>query len=313
MARRPDPPRVGSAFAAGASQPGDDPVGIRREVDNSIEPLIRVHPGDTVLFDCPGLPLPPNATIEDLALVDADRPHTIVGPVHVEGARPGDTLVVDILDIQLLQGYGHTVIIPGAGLLGGDFDVPYLHNFAWEKGDSYTELRPGIRIPLNPFCGFLGTSPAESGPHSTTPPLPTGGNLDLRHLVPGSRLLLPVRVPGAMFWCGDGHAAQGDGEVCLTAIETGVTATLRFSLDTTRSVSAPQFQTPGPLDIHAGSAGYYATAAVGPDLYECSQNAIRSMIEYLGAEHGLSREEAFVLCSVVVDLKINEIDRKSVV
>ncbi len=298
---------LGSAIVA----PGrgeDDPPDIHRVVDNSIPPALSIESGETVVFDCPGLPLPPGATVEDLlSNVDPDHPHTIVGPVDVAGAEPGDTLVVEILDVELLNDYGHTVIVPGEGLLGEDVKEPYVHNFSWEEGADEVELRPGVRIPLNPFCGMLGVMPKQEGPLPTLPPRPTGGNLDLRHLVPGSTLFLPVEVPGARFFAGDGHGAQGDGEVCVTGLETSARATLRLSVDKTRRVSEPQFATRAPLEVGPGEHGYHGTSASGPDLYECSQNAIRYMVEYLVEERDLAWEEALVLCSLTVDLKISEI------
>lgn len=300
-------PRVGTVVARAISDPGADALGIRRVIDNAVSPALEIESGVTVLFECPGLPMPPDATVADLARIDPLRPHTVVGPVFVRGARPGDTLVIDILEVELAQDFGHTLILPGLGLLGDEFVEPYVHNFTWEAGVSYTELTAGVRVPIRPFCGFLGTSPAAPGEHSTTPPRQTGGNLDLRHLVAGSRLLLPVEVEGGLFYCGDGHAAQGDGEVCLTAIETAIRATLRITVDNSHPVSAPEFQTTSNADGWGPDRGHYATVGVGPDLYACSQDAIRRMIAYLGAHHGLGREEAYVLCSVAVELKIGEI------
>lgn len=299
--------RLGTIKVRGLLEPGDDPAGIQRCIDNEVAPALTVPEGSTITFDCPGMPLPPEASIEHLAVIDPERPHAVVGPVYVEGAQVGDTLIVDIIDVALAQNYGHTLFLPGHGLLPDDFSAPYIHNWSWEPGSTHAELKPGISIPIHPFCGFLGTAPAAPGEHPTLPPRRTGGNLDLRHLVPGTRLYLPVEVPGALFYCGDGHAAQGDGEVCLTAIETGVQATICLSLEHGVSRSAPEFHTPGPLTVPSPNAGYHAMSAAGPDLYASSQDVIRRMINYLVTEHGLSAEEAYVLCSVVCDLKINEI------
>lgn len=284
------------------------PPHIHTVIDNAIPPALTVESGETVVFDCPGLPLPRGATVDDLlARIDPEHPHTIVGPVEVASAEPGDALAVEILDIELIWDHGHTVLVPGEGLLGAEVEAPYVHNFNWTKGAEFTELRPGVRVPLNPFCGMLGVMPEEPGEHSTLPPRATGGNIDLRHLVPGTTLYLPVKVPGAMFFAGDGHGAQGDGEVCVTGLETGVRATLRLSVDKQRRVSEPEFVTYAPLNVDAGRHGYHGTSAVGPDLYECSQNAIRHMVDRLVADHDLPWEQALVLCSLVADLKISEI------
>jgi acetamidase/formamidase len=285
-----------------------DPPHVHRVIDNSIPAALTIDSGETVIFDCPGMPLPERAAVEDVvARIDPERPHTIVGPVELRDAAPGDTLAVEIIDIELTADYGHTLLIPGEGLLGQDFESPYIHNFTWTEGAASTELRPGVQIPLNPFCGILGVMPEAAGEHSTLPPREIGGNLDIRHLVPGTTLYLPVEVPGAFFFAGDGHGAQGDGEVCITGLETSVRATLRLSIDKEKSVRGPEFHTFAPLDVDAGTRGYYATSAVGPDLYECSQNAIRRMIDRLVGDHDLTWEQALVLCSLVADLKINEI------
>lgn len=287
--------------------PGAETDAIHRIIDNSFPPIATVPSGVQVTFDCPGLPFPREATLLDLEAFDSSHPHTIVGPVAIEGAEPGDLLVVDVLEVALPRDYGHTIFVPGFGLLPDDFTEPHVHNFDFRDGGRYAELRPGVRIPLNPFCGILGVAPSAPGEHPTQPPYRFGGNMDVRHLVAGSTLLLPVEVEGAMFYCGDGHAAQGDGEVCVTGLEAAVRATFKFSVLKERSIPAPQFITRSPLSIDAGDAGYFATTAPAADLYESSQEAIRAMIGYLVEERGLTRAEAYVLCSLVVDLKISEI------
>lgn len=274
--------------------------------DNSLPPVLTVAPGDVVTFDCPGAPLPPRATVDDLSAIDFSHPHTIVGPVAVEGAEPGDSLVVDILDVGLPLPYGHCLFLPGLGLLPDAFSEPYVHSFALVGGE-YAELRPGVRIPLQPFCGIMGVAPAEPGEHSTIPPRAWGGNIDVRHLTKGSTLRLPVQASGGLFSCGDGHGAQGDGEVCLTALETAVRPKLRFSLERGTGLAEPQFTCPGPLGRPGDDEGHFATVATGSDLYECSQRAVRSMLDHLTRERGLTPEEAYVLCSLAVDLKLSEL------
>jgi acetamidase/formamidase len=264
--------------------------------DNSLEPVVRIGAGDTVRFECPPMPLPRNATPEDLANVSPVYPHTIVGPVYVEEARAGDVLVVDVLDIELGQDFGHTFIVPGLGLRTDRFPEPYVHNFDLSDGES-TELAPGVCIPLRPFLGIMGVAPAELGEHSTIPPRAVGGNIDIARLTAGSTLYLPVEVDGALFSCGDGHAAQGRGEVCGTGIETALNATLRFQVDRERRLEQPAFRTPDA----------YVTTAVGPDLHDCAGRAIDQMVDHLVAERSLTREHAYVLCSTAVDLAIEEI------
>lgn len=300
-------PEIGSSSAIPTGDLADDPPNVWRVIDNSLPPALTVEPGDEVTFVCPGMPLPPNATLDDLAVFDPDRPHTIVGPVEVAGAEPGDTLVVDILAVELAQNYGHAGVMPGFGLLGEEVGEPHIHNFSWDDGAERAELCDGVEIPLDPFCGILGVMPAAPGEHSTNPPRSNGGNIDHRHLVPGSTLYLPIEVPGARFFAGDGHGAQGDGEVGISGLETSVRATMRLSLDKSRRIRQPHFRVPGPLDVESTKLGYYGTMGIGPDLYACSQEAVRAMVEFLVAEHGMVWNEAYILCSLAADLKINEI------
>src|SRR5438128_5971563 len=153
--------------------------------------------------------------------------HPLTGPVGIRGARPGDVLQVDVR--ELVPGdLGYTSFRPGIGLLRDDFIEPYLK--LWELRGQAAELRPGIRVPLAPFLGVMGVALAEPGAHVTAPPRSNGGNMDIKQLTAGTTLYLPVWVAGALFSCGDGHAVQGDGEVCITAIETTMTATLRFTV-----------------------------------------------------------------------------------
>jgi acetamidase/formamidase len=299
--------QIGSLSAIPTGDLADDPPNVWRVIDNSHPVAVTVESGEEVLFSCPGMPLPPGATVDDMGSFDPDRPHTIVGPVEVRGAEPGDTLVVEILEVRLAQNYGHAGVIPGLGLLGDEVEEPYIHNFSWEDGATHVRVCDGLEVQLNPFCGILGVMPAEPGEHSTIPPRSNGGNIDHRDLVPGSTLFLPVEVPGALFFAGDGHGAQGDGEVCISGLETAVEATIRLSVDKTRTIRQPQFSTPGPLSVEAGEGGYYGTTGIGPDLYACSQEAVRAMVEYLVSVRGLLWREAYVLCSLAVDLKINEI------
>jgi acetamidase/formamidase len=139
------------------------------------------------------------------------------------------------------------------------------------------------------------------------PPGTFGGNMDTRQLVRGSTLYLPVQVKHAMFSCGDAHGAQGDGEVCVTGIEAPMFASLRFTLDKSRSIPAPQYRAPAPLTPRVNSAPFYGTTGVGGDLYAAAQDAVRAMIDHITNTYALGREDAYLLCSLVVDLKISEV------
>jgi len=275
--------------------------------DRSIEPIATVASGDIVEFDANDAgnsQLNGSSTVQDLANLDFDRVDQVNGPIAVEGAEHGDSLEIELLDFQPGD-WGWTASIPGFGLLADDFTEPALRISRLDG--RHGELLPGVRIPLAPFCGELGVAPPTEGAHSTIPPDVYGGNMDTRHLTAGTKLFLPVFAPGARISLGDGHAAQGDGEVCGTAIETPMRVQLRLTVRKDLHVPAPQFLTAGPLAQSTNTGPYYATDGVGPDLMAAARDAVRRMIEYLGREHGLAAVDAYMLCSVAGDLKISEI------
>jgi len=152
-----------------------------------------------------------------------------------------------------------------------------------------------------------GRGPIASEGLRTLPPRENGGNFDVKQLTKGSKLRLPVAVEGGLFSTGDGHFAQGDGEVCVTAVEMTGRLTLRFNVQSGRRLAEPQLRTPAPPSNATNRGAHYATTAHGPDLFAASQQAVRYMIEHIVEAHGLSREQAYVVCSVAVDLKISEI------
>lgn len=275
--------------------------------DQTIPPLLTIDPGDSVVFhtrDASDRRMTPTTTVADIEQNAPFRGHPLTGPVAVRGAAPGDTLEIEILDLRPAS-WGWTRFSPGRGLLPDDFAAPFLH--IWDLTRDPAPFVKGIRVPLEPFLGVMGVAPAEPGAHSTMPPRRNAGNIDTKQLTAGARLYLPVLVDGARFSCGDGHAAQGDGEVCITAIECDMTATLRFHLHKGRALPEFQFRTAGPLLPRTNSRAWYATTGHGPDLMEAARNAIRHMIAWLVTEHGLTREEAYILCSVAVDLKLSEV------
>jgi acetamidase/formamidase len=271
-------------------------------------PLLTVASGSEVGFetqDASGGQLGPGSTHDSVLELDFEHVNPVCGPVYVEGAHPGDTLQVDILAVEPGT-HGWTAIIPGFGLLADSFPDAWLH--VWELDGGGAVFRDDIRVPLQPFCGVLGVSPAEPGLHSVVPPRRVGGNLDTRQLGPGATLYLPVEVEGALFGVGDTHAAQGDGEVCGTAIEGAMSVALRLTVRRDLDVDTPQFDVRRPLERPAAAAaGYHATTGVGPDLMKAARQSIEAMIAYLERYHALSREQAYALCSVAVDLRISEI------
>jgi acetamidase/formamidase len=278
--------------------------------DNSIAPIATIDSGETVSFDALDAScgqITAESTVETIRNLDFSRVDQVNGPIYVEGAAPGDTLEVEFLDLQPAD-WGWTAIIPGFGLLADEFPEPALKIWHLEGGaDGWAEFAPGIRLPLAPFCGEIGLAPGAPGAFSTIPPYRHGGNMDTKHLTKGARLYLPVEAPGALFSLGDGHAAQGDGEVCGTAIETPMRTTVRLTVHKDIQVPEPQFITSGPLIPRTNTAPYYVTDGIGPDLVEATRKAVRHMIDHLQRRYDLSRADAYMLCSVAVDLKLCEV------
>lgn len=278
--------------------------------DNSLEPILTVAPGDVVRFECQdatGGQLNLQSDAIEFASVDFDPIHPLTGPVFVEGAEPGDILVIDILDVQH-KGWGYTGIFPkemGLGLLPEEYEEPAV--YMWDLVGDVGRYVRGIEVPLAPFPGTVGLAPAETGRHATLPPRNVGGNMDIKHLTAGSTLYLPVAVEGGLVSIGDGHAAQGDGEVCVTGIEAPVFVTARFDVRSDFTIDQPQFTTNGPFTPTGRDEIMYATTGISDDLMEATKLAVRHMIEHLHEGHGLSRPEAYMLCSAIVDLKINEV------
>ena len=276
--------------------------------DPAIPPVATVSSGEAVEFDCVDASngqLTATSTLADLEGLDFSRVDQVSGPVEVAGAEPGDTLQVDIGELTPAD-WGWTASIPGFGLLADDFPDPYYKVTAVPDPAGRAEFWPGIRIPLAPFCGEMGVAPV-TGPRSTIPPDTHGGNMDTRHLVAGSTLFLPVFVPGARFSIGDGHATQGDGEVSGTAIETPMRATVRLTVRKDLHVTGLEFRAAPDPNAELRSGRRYATDGIGPDLLVAGRDAVRRMIDWLGREHGLSPIQAYLLCSVAIDLRISEI------
>jgi acetamidase/formamidase len=291
-----------------------DATTVHYEWNNAIPPRLAVEPGDTLIVDTRDAAdgyYTQTSTSRDTAARGPFRGHPLTGPVAVRGGRPGDVLVVDILDVRPAAPFGWTHIRPGRGLLPeSDFPDSYLQ--IWDVADGrFARMRAAsgarVAVPQGPFPGVIGTALDEPGGHSTMPPRKNGGNMDVKQLTAGTTLFLPVWVDGALFSVGDGHGAQGDGEVCVTAVEMSAHVTLRFDLLRDRRQPEPTLRTRGPLGPRTNRGPYFATTAHGPDLFAAAQQAIRYMIDHLVRERGLSREEAYALSSVAVDLKISEI------
>ncbi|MDL2404214.1 acetamidase/formamidase family protein [Rhizobium calliandrae] len=278
--------------------------------NRDFEPALVAKSGDTIHFECldsSGGQLGKDATLHSLANLDFDRINPVSGPVYVEGAAPGDALKVTIRRF-VPSGHGWTANIPGFGLLADQFKEPALHVWSYDASSMAPALYgPGGRVPLKPFAGTIGLAPAEPGLHSVVPPRRVGGNMDIRDLSAGVTLYLPVEVEGALFSIGDTHAAQGDGEVCGTAIESQMEVEATLELVKDARLKSPRFTTTEPVTRHLDGAGYEVTTGIGPDLMTGAREALMRMIDLLGAEHGMSATDAYLLCSVCGDLRISEI------
>ena len=278
--------------------------------DNSLPAVAQVAPGESLEFevlDAAGGQLSEASGAEDIGRLDFSRINPVTGPVHIDGAEPGDILKVTVLSF-VPSGWGWTANIPGFGLLAEEFKQPALHQWRYDP----TTLAPALfgrsgKVPLKPFAGTIGVAPALPGLHSVVPPRRVGGNMDIRDLAAGTELFLPVEVAGALFSVGDTHAAQGDGEVCGTAIESPMRVGLKFDLIKQVPLAYPRFRTPGPVTNHLDARGYEVTTGIGPDLMEAARAAVRSMIDLLGRSHGMPAIDAYLLCSVCGDLRISEI------
>ena len=278
--------------------------------DNSFAPAARIAPGESLEFDvvdASGGQLRENSSVADVTRMDFGKINPVTGPVYIDGAEPGDILKVTLLAFAP-SGWGWTANIPGFGLLAEDFKEAALHLWRYDPNT----LGPALfgrwgKVPLKPFTGTIGVAPAELGLHSIVPPRRVGGNMDVRDIALGTELFLPVEVSGALFLVGDTHAAQGDGEVCGTAIESPMRVALQFDLIKQMPLSFPRFRTPGPVTRHLDAMGYEVATGIGPDLMQAARAAVRSMVELLTQRHAMPAVDAYMLCSVCGDLHISEI------
>jgi formamidase len=324
-----------------------------------VAPILEVEEGEEIGLetrDAVDGYLDARSTASDLATLPGGAIHPLTGPVLVKGARPGDLLEVEFLDI-LPERWAFTAIIPGLGFLRDVFATPFLVHWTIADGWATSPQLPGVRIPGAPFMGVSGVAPSSAqletwtrreatlaahggfamppdAAHAvpahgsaaaaglrTIPPRENGGNFDVKQLTKGSKLFLPVAVDGALFSTGDGHFAQGDGEVCVTAVEMGATCVLRFRLHQgeaeRRRIRWPRFQRSSYFiePRFVAPERFVATMGLpveedgtnrGENLNLACRNALLGMIDLL-EERGFSREQAYVICSVAVDLRISNV------
>jgi formamidase len=247
------------------------------------------------------------STVADLVALDFGKVNPVTGPIFIEGAEPGDAIKIIFQEFNPL-GWGWTGNIPGFGLLADQFTEPALHIWKYDSANpKFSTFAAGGEVPLKPFVGTIGLAPAEAGLHSVVPPRRVGGNMDIRDMALGTELLLPVEVTGALLSLGDTHAAQGDGEVCGTAIESPINVVIKIDLIKGANIPSPRFKTPGPVTRHLDTKGYHVTTGIGPDLMTSARESVARMIDFLMAEKRISAMDAYILCSVAGDLRISEI------
>ena len=354
----------------------DDPNCFNR-YHPDIAPVARANPGDHIVFhtrDALDSDLTLDSNADDLAALDLNLVHPMTGPVHVEGAEPGDVLAVTLVDIQPDQ-YGYTVIVPGFGFLRDMFTEPYLVNWQLSRTEAVSDQMPGVRVPYEAFMGSVGVLPGQAeveawlareaalaeaggvalppqpvgalpsdvcGPDGsakdqclrTIPPRENGGNMDVQQMQVGTTLLLPCFIDGCGLFVGDVHFAQGDGEVSGTAIEMGAVVTVRAEIrkgegsvirgpeveggTQIREIEPTRFyQTVGLPLKEAGEVPVQHTyldsekieslSNLSEDLTLAARDALIKMIDYIERAHGLTREQAYILASVAVDLRVGQV------
>jgi acetamidase/formamidase len=279
----------------------------------SAPPALRIHSGDTVeiqtlLTSSPkrlseaGVPANEiEQSLRDIFDQVKDRGpggHILTGPIYVAGAEPGDVLEVRIEAIRLAIPYAYNGFAPGKGFLPDDYPYGKIKIIPLDANRMVAHFARGIDIPLHPFFGSMGDAPPEAaGRVSSGPPWMHAGNLDNKWLVAGTTLYIPVNAPGALFWAGDGHAGQGDGEVDITAMETSLIGTFQLIDRKDMHLLWPRAETPD----------YYISMGIDADLTKAAEMAVHQMIDFLMKQKHLSRDDAYMLCSVAGDLHVSEV------
>lgn len=280
--------------------------------DAKVPPVLRLAPGERVrvetmvagglarlrLVGVAEAEIPASLkAVEQTVTERGPGPHPMTGPIFVTGAEPGDTLEVRVVAIDFLHDFGVNAFSPGGGVLPDDFPYAKAKLFRWPAGATSVAFAPGVTVPLAPFFGSIGVAPPPlSGRISSRPPGWHGGNLDNKDLVAGSTLYLPVHMPGGLLSVGDGHAAQGHGEVTGTALETSLRGTFEVRLHKGRRLRWPRAETPT----------HYIAMGLNEDLDEATRLAVRELVDFLVSEKKMSPDDAYMLCSLAADLHVTQ-------
>jgi acetamidase/formamidase len=274
--------------------------------NRALEPRLTIAPGDTVHMSCldaSGGQVKPGASLEDFLAIDRGRIHALTGPIRIDSAQPGDVLEVQVLQVEH-RGWGWSSVVPGLGFLKDQFRDPYLFHWTLDPEVSRS-LGPAV-VPLRPFCGVMGVAPAEDGAFRTRSPGPFGGNLDVRELCAGATLYLPVLNSGALFSAGDAHAAQGDGEVCITGIECPADASLRFHLHRRQPLAGPLIESAESRSPDAPADAWIVVES-NPDALQAARAATLRMVDLLIARWSFAPIHAYLLCSVAMKLRMSQV------
>ena len=266
---------------------------------NSIPFQITVPNGSVIeafTLEATGGQLNINSTLDDFEKVDMDKVHTLTGPIYVEDAEVGDVLAVELLDLEPGD-WGWTGMGPEFGFLAGETEAKGFKTYKLDKENNLVHFSDDISIPMRPFAGVMGVAPNTEEMLTTFPPRANGGNMDDPNLVKGVTVYFPVFVKGALFSIGDAHAVQGLGEVVGTAVECDMRIRLRLSVLKNKKIKEPEYE----------SKDYYATTGFATTIDEAAKKATRYMVEHISETYDMTQEEAYMLCSLIGDLKIAEV------
>jgi acetamidase/formamidase len=282
--------------------PGDS---LHKTWNRKNRPVLTIRPGDEVTLTAPDAAngeITPQSTSQDISRINYRRLDPLVGPVYIEGTVPGDALKIEVLNLKPL-GWGWTALLPEFGLLWDEIQDPLIK--IWNDLDrGFVEMPNGARFDLHPMIGCIGVAPAEDGDFASITPTNAAGNIDIRYLGTGATLIVPVFNDGALLSAADGHALQGDGEICGTAIECPMEMSLRVDVLKGANLEAPEVYTTDTFPAHEG---YRIFTGIGPDLLEAAKSATRRSIAPLARAQGITELEAYSLLGVVGELRIHEV------
>ena len=277
--------------------------------NNTFKPIETINNNDQVILDTidsSGGQLTIASTVEDLKKLDFSKVNPVTGPLFIENSEEGDTLEIEIQEFET-SGWGWTANIPGFGLLNDQFKEPAINLWKYDANNPTTSMFSNFaNIPLVPFVGTIGLGPKDDGLLSVVPPRNFGGNLDIKEVYEGTKIFLPVQVKGSLLSLGDTHAAQGDGEVCGTAIESPMKVLIKTKLHKDKRIESPFIETNHSISLK-NNLGSFITTGIGEDLFIAAREAVMRMIDYISKTIKIKDIEAYMLCSVAGNLKISEI------